>query len=250
MINLNGKRILITGASSGIGRAVSQQVAALGGRLVMLDRNTVNHDETSKLLHENEHRFFRVDVTDYNHVEQIIRSTVAENGPISGFVHSAGIEKTLPVKASTPEVFKEIFEINVFAGFEIARIISQKKIFNDQGTSFVFISSIRGKFGEAGLLAYCSSKGALLSGAKAMALELAPKNIRCNCVLPGIVETEMVKNFFDAMPIEAKERVLANYPLGFGKPSDIAYLISFLLSDEARWITGSDFVADGGYTAH
>ena len=111
-------------------------------------------------------------------------------------MHCAGIEKTTPLKASTPAVFKEIFEINVFAGFEIARILSQKHIVDPTGASFIFLSSVKGRLGDPGKVAYCSSKSALLSGVKAMALELARKKIRCNCVLPGIVTTPMTQVAF------------------------------------------------------
>jgi len=249
MIDLLGKRILITGASSGIGQAVAKKAAALGARIILFGRNIDRLSNTFKSLQEGQHEFFQVDITDYDRVAQIINTTIKENGPISGFVHSAGIEKTLPFKASTPKIFREVFEINVIAGFEIARIISGKKMYNEAGTSFVFMSSVMGKLGDAGKIVYCSSKGALLSGTKAMAIELASKNIRCNCILPGIVETELVKELFEAIPSESKDRIISKHPLGLGTPKDIAELVSFLLSNQAGWITGSDFVIDGGYSA-
>jgi NAD(P)-dependent dehydrogenase (short-subunit alcohol dehydrogenase family) len=249
MIDLSGKRILVTGASSGIGRAIAQQVAALGARVILFGRNIKRLTNTFKSLPGGPHELFQIDVTDYDRVAQIIHTMVAENGPITGFVHSAGIEKTLPLKASTPAIFREVFEINTFAGFEIARIISGKKMYSETGTSFVFLSSVMGKFGDSGKMIYCASKGALLSGTKAMAIELAPKNIRCNCILSGIVETEMVKELFRTIPLEARDRIISKHPLGLGKPSDVAELASFLLSDKAGWITGSDFVIDGGYSA-
>jgi NAD(P)-dependent dehydrogenase (short-subunit alcohol dehydrogenase family) len=249
MNNLIGKRILVTGASSGIGRAVSQHAASLGASLILFGRNIQRLEETFQSLQGNDHDYYSVDVTAYPKVEEIIRSTVANGRQISGFVYSAGIERTIPLKGSTPLVFKEIFETNVFAAFEIARIISQKGIVDPKGASFLFLSSVLGRLGSPGNIVYCSSKSALLSGVKSMALELAPKKIRCNCILPGIVETEMIKKSFESIPPEAKEKIINKYPLGLGNPSDVAALVSFLLSDKARWITGGEYVIDGGYSA-
>jgi len=249
MTNLNEKRILVTGASSGIGRAVSQQAANKGASLILFGRNIERLEETYHSLQGDGHEYHSIDVVDYPQFEQTIRLSVANAGSISGFVHCAGIENTTPLRASTPQFFKEIFEINVFAGFEIARIISQKNMVHRSGASFVFISSVMGRLGEPGKIAYCSSKSALLSGSKAMALELAGKRIRCNCVLPGIVETEMVKKLFDTIPPESQQKIIDKHPLGLGKPDDVAALVCFLLSDQANWITGSEYIIDGGYSA-
>lgn len=249
MTDLIGKRILVTGASSGIGKAISQHAASLGASLMLFGRDIERLKETYNSLQGKDHECYSVDVTDYPQVENIIHSSVANRGPISGFVHSAGIEKTIPFKASTPKIFKEVFEINVFAGFEIARIISQKKIVNPNGASFIYISSVMGRIGEPGKIIYCSSKSALLSGIKAMALEFAPKKIRCNCILPGIVQTKMVEILFDSIPPEAKDKIIGKHPLGLGTPEDVAALVTFLLSDQAKWITGSEYIIDGGYSA-
>lgn len=249
MISLKDKRILVTGASSGIGESVAILASKLGAKLIIIGRNSERLNSTFENLEGTGHEQFICDVTDYIRIEDIIQTSVKMNGPISGFVHSAGIEKTLPLKASKNQFFREVFETNVFSGFEISRIISNKGIYNSTGTSFVFISSVMGKLGEPAKVIYCSSKSAILSGVKAMALELAPKKIRCNCVLPGIVETEMVKNLFCSIPEDAKEKIISKHPLGIGKPEDIASLIIFLLSDHARWITGSEYIIDGGYSA-
>jgi NAD(P)-dependent dehydrogenase (short-subunit alcohol dehydrogenase family) len=249
MINLEGKRILVTGASSGIGKAVAQQAATLGASLVLWGRNIEKLEETYNSLNGSGHEYHVFDITDYSRAEQNILLSVANGKRINGFVHSAGIEKTTPIKASVPDVFKEIFEINVFAGFEIARILSGKNIVDRAGASFIFLSSVKGKLGDPGKVAYCSSKSALLAGVRAMALELAGKKIRCNCVLPGIVMTPMTDKLFDTIPPEAKQKIIEKHPLGLGSPEDVANLICFLISDQARWITGSEYVIDGGYSA-
>jgi len=107
-----------------------------------------------------------------------------------------------------------------------------------------------GVLGDIGNVAYCSSKGALLSAGKAMALELAAKKIRVNCVLPGVVETEMSKQLFLTISEESRNSILKMHPLGLGKPEDIANACIFLLSDASRWITGTNFYVDGGYSSH
>jgi NAD(P)-dependent dehydrogenase (short-subunit alcohol dehydrogenase family) len=250
MINLKNQRILITGASSGIGKAIAQKVSHLGAQVILFGRDLDRLSILKSTLNNLPNEMYATDLTKFNDVAEIIKSSVLTNGPINGLVHCAGIQKILPFKASTPKVFKEVFEINVFAGFEIARIIVNNNIQSEALTSFVFISSVMGKLGDAGEVIYCASKGALVSGVKALAIELASKNIRCNCILPGIVKTEMSKRLFESIPDNSKEKIIAAHPLGLGTPDDIASITAFLLSSEAKWITGSDFIVDGGYSAH
>jgi len=250
MIDLSGKYILITGASSGLGRAISQKAAAQGATIVLIARNETKGIETIKLLKGSNHILYTEDIANCLVIEKIIKSLIEKKIKISGFVHSAGIEKTLPLKSSTTAVFHEVFNINVFAGFEFARLLSQKNIVDHSGASFILISSVRGKLGVPFNTVYCASKSALIAGSKAIAMELASKNIRCNCVLPGITETEMIQEFFKSIPPESKENIINEHPLGLGKPEYIASLVTFLLSDDAKWITGADYIIDGGYSIH
>jgi NAD(P)-dependent dehydrogenase (short-subunit alcohol dehydrogenase family) len=106
-----------------------------------------------------------------------------------------------------------------------------------------------GILGKEGKVAYCASKSALISGVKAMALELSSKKIRCNTVLPGMIMTEMAEEMFRTLPQSSVDNIISSHPLGLGKPEDVANLAVFLLSDKSSWITGSDFVIDGGYSA-
>lgn len=249
VFSLTNKNIIITGASSGIGRQCAITFSQLGANIILIARNEERLKETFNKLDKGNHFFISQDITEYAKLEEVINNAVDKVGKISGFVHSVGIEMTLPLRSMQPSYYEDMFAVNVISGFELARIISKKKYFDDGGASFIFISSVMGILGQAGKVGYCSSKGALLSGAKAMALELAKKNIRVNCILPGVVETEMSNKMFDKFSEDSKKMTINMHPLGLGKPSDIAYACVYLLSDAARWITGTNLVIDGGYSA-
>ena len=249
IFNLNNKNIIITGASSGIGRRCAITFSQLGANVTLIARNKQRLEDTYSKLDKGNHLIVSQDITGYDKLEQIIKYSVEKVGRISGFVHSAGIEMTLPLRNMQPSYYEKMFSVNVISGFGLARIISKKKYINKEGASFVFISSVMGILGQVGKVGYCSSKGALLPGAKAMALEIAKKNIRINCILPGVVETEMTNKMFENLPEDSKKSVIDMHPLGLGKPEDIANACTFLLSDASRWITGTNLIVDGGYSA-
>jgi len=246
---LSNKNIIITGASSGIGRECAITFSQLGANVILIGRNKERLNKTFNKLKKGNHLIISQDIAKYAKLEEIVNTAVDKIGKISGFVHSAGTEMTLPLRSMQPSYYEDIFAINVIAGFELARIVSKKKYLDKNGASFVFISSIMGILGQAGKVGYCSSKGALISGTKAMALELAKKNIRVNCVLPGVVETEMTDRMFENLSEDSKKAIVEMHPLGLGKPNDIAYACAYLLSDVARWVTGTNLVIDGGYSA-
>jgi len=249
IFDLKNKNIIVTGASSGIGRQCAITFSQLAANIILIARNRERLEETFNRLNKGNHLFISQNITNYDRLEDIINTIREKMGKISGFVHSAGTEMTLPLRSMTSSYYENMFAINVISGFELARIISKKKYLDENGASFVFISSVMGILGQAGKVGYCSSKGALISGAKAMALELAKKNIRVNCILPGVVETEMSNKMFESLPKESKKSVIDMHPLGLGKPNDIAYACAYLLSDAARWITGTNLIIDGGYSA-
>ena len=249
ILSLKGKNIIITGASSGIGRQCAITCSKLGANVVLVARDKQRLGETYNLIEKGNHLIFSQDITEYDELENIVKNSVERIGKISGFLHSAGIEMTLPLRAMKPSYYENMFSVNVIAGFEFARIISKKKYLSENGASFVFIASIMGLLGQSGKIGYCSSKGALLSGIKAMALELSGKNIRANCILPGVVKTPMSKRMLEKLSEEARKSVNDMHPLGLGNPQDVANACAFLLSDASRWITGTDLIVDGGYSA-
>ena len=247
--SLSNKNIIITGASSGIGRECAITFSQLGANVILIARNEERLTQTFNKLSKGNHIIIVQDITKYDKLEEIVSNAVKKAGKISGFVHSAGMEMTLPLRSMTPSYYEDMFAINVISGLELARIISKKKYLDKNGASFVFISSVMGILGQLGKIGYCSSKGSLISGVKAMALELASKKIRVNCILPGVVETEMSSEMFQKLSEESKKNIVDMHPLGLGKPEDIAYACVYLLSDSARWVTGTNLIIDGGYSA-
>jgi len=248
-LDLSGKAFVITGSGSGIGRETTKLCYEYGAKLLLLDQNENGLIETTREMDTVRYQLRAFDLTDYDQIETSIAAAVEQLGPFSGFCHCAGFEYTLPIKTMTPRHYQELFAINTIAGFELARVLSKKKYSDSAGASFVFIASIMGVVGRPGLTGYSASKGALISGARSMALELASKNIRVNCVSPGTVRTELIEKMLKNLEPEQREKRLGDFPLGIGIPTDVASLVVFLLSERSKWITGTNITIDGGYTA-
>jgi len=241
--SLSGKTILVTGASSGIGKSVAIECAKMGARLIITGRNRERLDETMKQLEGDNHQQKICDLqTDEG------MKIVVENVPlIDGIVHCAGITRTVPFTYVTPEIVKEIIGINFIAPLTISRqLLSLKKIRSNG--SIVFISSISGTLcSYIGNSIYSASKGAINGLIKGMALDLAPKKIRVNSVTPGMVETDILSA--GSISEDQLQEDMKRYPLKrYGRPEEIAYSVIYLLSDAASWITGSNLLIDGGYT--
>jgi len=250
IFDLKNKNIIVTGASSGIGKQCAITFSQLGANIILIARNKERLKETYNKLDKGNHLIISQDITKYDKLEEVVNTAVDKVGKISGFVHSAGIEMTVPLRNMQSFYYEEIFSVNVIAGFELAKIISKKKYTNKEGASFVFISSIFGIISQPAIVAYSSSKGALISGVKSIALELASKKIRVNCISPGQIEsTGMTETIFNKLSKEEKTKRTEIYPLGLGKPEDIANTCVFLLSEAARWVTGTNLIVDGGYSA-
>ena len=249
LFSLSNKTILITGASSGIGRSCAVQCSKMGASLLLMGRNDDELNRTvSELQPGTKVEMIVADFSKMVDLELLIAEKILTIGKIAGFIHCAGVEKTLPLKKQTSEVFQSIFDINVFAGFELAKIISLKK-YKAEKASFVFIASVAGMVGESGKTIYSASKGAVISGARSMSMELARSDIRVNSISPAMVKTPILEKMFDGIGEEASQNIIKKHPLGIGEPEDVANACVFLLSDAAKWITGTNLVVDGGYTA-
>jgi NAD(P)-dependent dehydrogenase (short-subunit alcohol dehydrogenase family) len=247
-IHLKGKNIFITGASSGIGEACALRCASLGANIVLIGRNEDRLKKVYELIGPGKHLYFSVDITHYEKIEEIISVCVKKMGKMDGFVHSAGVELTRPIKSMNHTEYEVIYSVNVFAGLEIARLISRRQCCG-VSASYIFIASVAGIVGEVGKIAYCGSKAALVASVRSMALELADRDIRVNAISPAVVQTPLTDQMFDRMGDGAKNKIQSKHPLGFGLPVDVANGAAFLLSSAARWITGTNMIIDGGYSA-
>jgi NAD(P)-dependent dehydrogenase (short-subunit alcohol dehydrogenase family) len=248
LVDLSNKHIVITGASSGIGREVALLVNKLGAKVSLIGRKKDLLESLIQDLQGEENQFYEFDVTNFNDIDNLVSRIVATNGLIDGFVHSAGIEMTRPLKMLKIEHYREVFDINTISALEITKSITKNTNISTNA-SIIYISSIVAILGQPGKTAYSASKGALIAAAKCLALELAPKGIRVNTILPALVETDMSSKILASLSEEGKNNILKMHPLGFGRPIDIANSAAFLLSSAARWITGSEFLIDGGYSA-
>ena len=248
--SLAGKNIIVTGASSGIGRQCAVSCSNMGARIVLFGRNSDRLKETKNLMSESSsHLIFSIDLTEYNNVENIILDVVGKIGKINGLINCAGISTTLPVKYITYEKMDEFFRTNVLSAMNLTRILIKQSYIAESGASIIFISSVMGCVGETGKSLYSMTKGALISGARSLAVELSKRNIRVNCISPGVVETPMSKNAVYNKSEESRERIKELHLLGLGHPEDVANACIYLLSDASKWVTGTNLIVDGGYSA-
>lgn len=241
--SLVGKRILITGASSGIGKAIAQQCAKMGAKLVISGRNKERLDDTLSTLVGEEHLAIQADLDN----ETEIKLLVDKLPVLDGLVLAAGFVEMWPVLYATRERINKIFSTNLYSPLEIIRLVIKKKLFKP-GFSIVAIDSIAGTtdFCPANGI-YGAGKAALASFLKYVAIEMASKSIRVNTISPGMVLTPMHTN--GAVNSEKLEETVGKVPLKrWGKPEDIAYGAIYLLSDAASYLTGTDICIDGGYT--
>jgi len=238
--SLEEKTILVTGASSGIGRATAIECAKMGAKVIVTDRTEERLNETLHQLEGNGHQMI---VADLN-IQEDINALVEKCPTLNGLVNNAGIVKGKPVGHLKLEDLQDVYQINVFGVALLTKGLLKKRKMA-KGSSIVFTSSISSYITAAGLSIYASSKAAINAYMRTCAIELGTKGIRCNSVLPGMVETTFINNGF--YTADDKQKDLNLYPLGrYGKPAEIAYGIIYLLSDASAWVSGTELVIDGG----
>lgn len=247
--SLEGRNILVTGASSGLGRDIAIICSEAGANVALVGRNMERLQETLSQMSDGNHHCYSCDVTDGSEYTNLFDNIKNDLGPLSGFVHSAGMVQTIPLRASSAEIYKKTFDVNVIAAFELSRYVVKRK-YKAEDVSIVFLSSIAGVTGVSGLTAYSASKGALIAGTRSCSLEYAGKGVRFNCISPAQVEgTQMMDYTYDTLSPEAMDTLKAKHPLGFGTQRDVGNAATFLLSKASRWITGTNLILDGGYSA-
>ncbi len=237
--------ILIVGGGSGIGKAIAQRLIELKEDIVIADINLNKWDSSSI----NNVLFYQLDVTDDESKNFMIENLRTEDIHLNGLVYTVGKAVTLPLSSIKIEVYKELLELNTISFFNLISKLATQQLISEQGASIVVISSVVGQYGARGKIAYGLTKGAIDSGIKSLALELASKNIRVNAIAPGTVQTEMLDKLISSIGEEEVKKMLLDYPLGLGYPQDISDLAVFLLSNQSKWITGSVITIDGGYSA-
>jgi NAD(P)-dependent dehydrogenase (short-subunit alcohol dehydrogenase family) len=239
--SLAGKTILVTGASSGLGATAAIECSKSGATLVITGRNSERLTNTFSQLEGSNHNQLQYDLTVKESIDELANALPS----LDGLVLCAGITKTIPVKFISNESIDEIFQTNTISSMQlIQKLLKLKKI--NKGGSIVFISSISTSYADKGNSIYAASKGAINSFSRVLALELASQRITSNCIQPGFVPTRMLAE--GAISEEQLLEEQKKYPLGFGEPADIANGIIYLLSDAAKWVTGSVLTIDGGVT--
>ena len=248
--SLEGKNIIVTGASSGIGRKCAMDCAAMGARVILIGRNEQRLQETMLQMVNDNHVLLSLDLTNIELMAQKVKEVVKEVGFIAGVINCARVSSIPPLKLIKETDMTAMIQSNIYSALFLTKEICRMGHYDKAGTSIIFLSSIMGLVGDNAKTMYSLTKGALQSACRSLAIELAPKKIRVNCVAPGAIMTPINANLPHMADPEKRAVLEAKHPLGLGETSDISNACIYLLSDAARWVTGQTIAVDGGYTAY
>lgn len=241
-------RILVTGASAGIGKAIALSCNALGATVLANGRDAIRLSEAKEqaAFPQNFHCEARDLLADMESLPSWITRLRESHGLLSGFVHAAGLGLTASLQLYNLDEARRLFDIHVHAPMLLSKGFADRRNNIGPGASVVFLSSASAVIPQRAKVVYASAKGALLTAARSLSKELAPQGIRVNSIAPALVETSMVEGFKDMLGDEHFAEEKRQYPFGLGRPDDIASLACFLLSTESRWLTGQNIIMDGG----
>ncbi len=241
LFSLEGKTVFITGGSSGIGEASAHECANAGARVIISGRNRERLDDVLASLKGEGHSALVADITCDADIERIIKELPA----LDGFAHCAGMTMNALLKFSNWQDIEAVLDTNLLCTIKLSQaLIKQRKI--NKGGSMVYISSVLASVAFPGLSAYCASKAGMQGFVRVLAVEMAARQVRANTISPGSVQTPMTQAASEGRSEESIKADLAKYPLGYGVPQDIACAVRYFLADASRWVTGTDFVIDGG----
>lgn len=243
-----GRHILVTGASSGLGQHTALRLAEAGARVAMVGRSTERLAATLASLSGEGHSSHSADLGDAEVTADLVQAIARQHGHFAGIFHSAGTALILPARVTKNRHLDDVFAAGVRGAFGVARAAAKRNVLMDGG-SLVFMSSVSSMRGRPGMSAYSAAKAAVDGMVRVLASEMADRRIRVNSIVAGGIETAMHRDFTESVSDELVRNYEALHLLGFGQPDDIANAALFLLSDASRWITGSNMVVDGGYTA-
>jgi NAD(P)-dependent dehydrogenase (short-subunit alcohol dehydrogenase family) len=243
-----GRTVLVTGASSGIGRETAVVMSELGARVIVTGRRAEALAATAARMTPRSHAIEPFDLNAVDAIAGWLEHLASRYGPLDGLVHAAGLQKTAGLRAVSVEMVQETFRVNVESAVMLVKAFRQKRC-RAEASSVVLVSSVRALVGAPATAVYAASKAALIGLTRSLASELAREGIRVNCIAPGMVESEMTDQIRRTLTDDQFQALVAEHPLGLGTPTDVAYAAAYLLSDAARWMTGHTLVVDGGLSA-
>lgn len=247
-MDLSGKTILVTGASSGIGQAGARLFSQLGARVAVTGRNEARLQATLASLAGEGHRSYVFDLDQTGEVVGLVKQVAEDMGPLWGLFHCAGLAPIVPLQVLKEKDLDLIFASSFRAAMMLAKGFARRGAHGDEGGSMVFMSSVAATRGTPGLSVYAAAKAAVEGMVHSLATELVGKGLRVNALAAGGVHTGIHEAFAGVLSAEQMAAYEQRHLLGFGQPEDVAQAAAFLLSDAARWITGTTLVVDGGYT--
>ncbi len=243
MFNLTGKKYFVTGASRGLGAAIASLLAELGAQVAFTySTNETKAHEVLNSLKGSGHLMFQMDVSSAASVEGVVDQVMKAYGEIDGVVNNAGITKDQLLLRMKPEDFDQVIKTNLSGAFYVTKLFSKYMLKARKG-SFVNISSVIGSTGNAGQANYAASKGGLEAFTKSVALELASRGIRANCIAPGYIKSDMTAALSEDQLKAFNEKIPLGRP---GEGHEVAHATAFLLSDSASYITGQTLHVNGG----